>query len=159
MAQKVISAKDVDLYINFTAIGIDIKLDTASSFTANTTGTTDDIGAISTNEPIATENGGTTYDINFSLQQAEAQTILDALAAATVDREGGSVANIRQLVEEVTITAIWKKLRDVPATANIVTFTNCTGMEENDNVERRSSETLKTWSWRARGMMRTTTPI
>lgn len=159
MAQKVIAARDFDLYLNFDAIGVAVKIETGSNFTANITGTTEDIGAFSTDEPIATDNGGNNYDINFSLQQAEASTIKDALAAATVGNEGGSVAHIRQIVEGATITAVWHKRRDVPATSTIETYTNCTGVEENDNVERRASETLKTWSFRARGMQRRTVPL
>lgn len=157
--QKVIAARDFELYLNFDAIGVAYKIETGSNFTANITGQTEDIGAFSTDEPIATDNGGHTYDINFSLQQAEALTLKDALAAATASNEDGPFVHIRQLVEAATITAVWHKRRDVPATSTIETYTNCTGVEENDNVERRSSETLKTWSFRARGMSRTTVPL
>lgn len=157
--QKVISAKDFDLFINFDAIGVAYKIETGANFTANITGQTEDIGAFSTNEPIATDQGGHTYDINFSLQQAEAQTIKDALAAATAASPDGSVVHMRQVVEAATITAVWHKRRDVPATSTIETYTNCTGVEENDQVERRASETQKTWSWRAKGMQRTTVPL
>lgn len=153
--QNVIAARDFDLYLNFEALGVSYKVETGSNFTSNITGTTEDIGAFSTDEPIATDNGGNTYDLNFSLQQAEAIRIKDALATAS----GGSIVHIRQIVEAATISAVWHKRRDVPATSTIETYTKCTGVEENDNVERRSSETLKTWSFRARGMTRKTVPI
>jgi hypothetical protein len=157
MAQNVIAARDFDLYINFDAIGVALKIGTGSNFSANISGATDDIGAFSTDEPIATDNGGTSYDIQFSLQQAEAQRIKDALAAATV--AGGSVVHIRQIVESATITAVWHKRRDVPATSTIETYTNCSGVSESDAVERRATETLKTWQFRARGMSRVTVPL
>lgn len=157
--QKIIAARDFELYINFDAIGVAFKIETGANFSANITGNTEDIGAFSTDEPIGSDNGGTTYDINFSLQQAEAQTIKDALAAATASDPDGSVAHIRQIIESATITAVWNKKRDVPATSTIETYTNCTGAEESDNVERRSSETLKNWRFRARGMKRTTVPL
>lgn len=157
--QKVIAARDVDLYINFDAIGIALKLETASNFSANITGNTEDIGAISTDEPIATDNGGNTYDISFSLQESEALAIKDALAAATAATPDGSIAHIRQIVEAATITVAWHKKRDVPPTSTIETYSNCTGVEEGDNVERRSSETIKNWRFRARGMSRKTIPF
>lgn len=157
--QKVIAAKDFDLYLNFDAIGVAFKIETGSNFTSNITGQTDDIGAFSTNEPIATDNGGHTYDLNFSLQQSEALTIKDALAAATAALPGGSVVHMRQVVEGATITAVWHKRRDVPATSTTETYTSCTGVEESDAVERRSSETLKTWAFRAKGITRTTVPL
>lgn len=159
MAQKVIAARDVDLYIEFTQIGVAYKLETAANFTANITGNSEDIGAISTDEPIATDNGGTTYDITFSLQQAEANTLKDALATATADSPDGSIAHIRQVIEGASITVTWKKVRDTPPTSTIETYTRCTGVEESDAVERRSSETLKTWRFRALGMVRNTVPI
>lgn len=159
MAQRVIAARDFELYLNFDALGMAFKVETGANFSANITGNTEDIGAFSTDEPIATDNGGNTYDISFSLQQAEANTLKDALAAATVNSPNGSIAHIRQIVEAATITAVWHKRRDVPATSTIETYTNCTGIEESDNVERRSPETLKTMRFRARGMMRTTTPL
>lgn len=159
MAQKVIAARDFDLYLNFDAIGVAFKIETGANFSATITGNTEDIGAFSTDEPIATDNGGNTYDLTFSLQQAEAQTIKDALATATAGNPDGSVAHIRQIVEAATITAVWHKKRDVPAVSTTETYTNCTGIEESDNVERRSTETLKTWRFRARGMMRATVPL
>lgn len=155
--QKVIAARDFDLYITFDVIGVPLKIGTGSNFSANISGATDDIGALSTDEPIATDNGGTTYDIQFSLQQAEAQRIKDALAAQTAS--GGSIAHIRQIVESATITAVWHKRRDVPATSTIETYTACTGLSESDAVERRATETLKTWQFRARGMSRKTVPL
>lgn len=157
MAQKVIAARDFDLYINFDAIGVAIKIETGSNFSANVSGATDDIGAFSTDEPIATDNGGTSYELQFSLQQAEAQRIKDALAAATI--KTGSIAHIRQIIEGATITAIWHKRRDVPATQTVESYFKCTGMSESDSVERRAIETLKTWQFRARGMSRVTTPL
>lgn len=157
--QQVIAARDFDLYINFDAIGVPIKIGTGANFSANVSGTTDDIGAFSTDEPIATDNGGNSYDITFSLQQAEAQRIKDALATATAGSAGGAVAHLRQIVESATITAVWKKTRDVPATSTIETYTRCSGVEEQDAVERRSTETLKTWRFRARGLSRVTVPI
>lgn len=150
--QNVISARDFDLYITFDILGTPLKIGTGSSFSANITGTTEDIGAFSTDEPIAVDNGGTSYDVNFSLQEAEAQRIKDALAVAS----GGKIAHIRQIIESATITAVWHKRRDVPATSTTETYTRCTGVEESDAVERRSTETLKTWSFRARGMSRAT---
>lgn len=159
MAQKVIAARDFDLYLNFDAIGVAFKIETGASFSATITGNTEDIGAFSTDEPIATDNGGNTYDLTFSLQQAEAQTIKDALAAATVGSPDGSIAHIRQIVEGATITAVWHKKRDVPATSTTETYTKCTGVEESDSVERRSTETQKTWRWRAKGLMRATAPL
>lgn len=159
MAQNVIGARDVDLYLNFDAIGVAFKLETASNFSSNITGNTEDIGAISTDEPIATDNGGNTYDISFSLQQAEANTIKDALAAATVNAADGSVAHIRQIVEAATITVIWHKKRDVPPTSTVETYIKCTGVEEGDNVERRSSETIKNWRFRSKGITRVSIPF
>lgn len=157
--QKVIAARDFDLYLNFDAIGVAFKVETGANFTASITGNTEDIGAFSTDEPIGTDNGGTTYDLSFSLQQAEAQTIKDALAAATASTDAGAVAHIRQIIEAATITAVWHKKRDVPATSTVETYTNCTGVEESDNVERRGTETLKSWRFRARGMKRSTVPL
>ena len=159
MPQRVIAARDFDLYLNFDAIGVAFKVETGANFSASITGNTEDIGAFSTDEPIATDNGGNTYDITFSLQQAEAQTIKDALAAKTASLPDGAVAHIRQIVEAATITAGWHKKRDIPATSTIETYTNCTGVEESDSVERRSTETLKSWRFRSRGMMRTTVPL
>lgn len=156
MSQKVIAARDFDLYVNFDAIGLALKIETGANFSASITGTTDDIGAFSTDEPIATDNGGNTYDITFALQQAEANRIKDALAAATASSAEGAVVHIRQIVEAATITAVWHKRRDVPPTSTHETYTRCTGVEESDNVERRSTETLKTWRFRARGMSRKT---
>jgi len=154
MSQNVITARDFDLYINFDAIGVALKVETGSNFSADITGQTDDIGAFSTDEPIATDNGGTSYELSFSLQQAEAQRIKDALAAKTSGT--GAIVHIRQIVEGATITAVWHKRRDVPATSTIETYTACTGVSEADSVERRSTETLKTWTFRARGMSRVT---
>lgn len=159
MAQKVIPARDFDLYVNFDAIGLALKIETGANFGSTITGTTDDIGAFSTDEPIGTDNGGNTYDITFSLQQAEANKIKDALAAATASSPGGSIVHIRQIVEAATITAVWHKRRDVPPTSTHETYTRCTGVEESDNVERRSTETLKTWRFRARGMKRKTVAL
>lgn len=156
--QKVISARDFDLYLNFDLIGVAYKVETGANFSATVSGTTDDIGAFSTDEPIATDNGGNTYDISFSLQQAEANTIKDAIAAAAATA-GLSIAHIRQIVEGATITAVWHKRRDVPPTSTIETYTKCTGVEESDGVERRSTETLKSWRFRARGMQRSTVPL
>lgn len=156
--QKVISARDFELYLNFDLIGVAYKVETGANFSATVSGTTDDIGAFSTDEPIATDNGGNTYDISFSLQQAEANTIKDAIAAAA-SAAGLSVAHIRQIVEGATITAVWHKRRDVPPTSTIETYTRCTGVEESDGVERRSTETLKSWRFRARGMQRSTVPL
>lgn len=155
--QKVIGARDVDVYINFDVIGVAYKIETASNFTANISGTTDDIGAISTDEPIATDNGGNTYDVALTLQEAEANTILDALAAATANTDN-PITHIRQIVETATITAVWHKRRDVPATSTTETYYNCTGLEEGDAVERRATETLKSWRFRARGKKRVTVP-
>ena len=159
MAQKVIAARDFDLYINFEAIGVAYKVETGASFSANVTGNTEDIGAFSTDEPIATDNGGTTYDISLSLQQAEAGKIKDALAAATASSPNGAITHIRQIVEAATLTAVWHKKRDVPPTSTIETYTNCSGVEESDEVSRRGTETLKTWRFRSRGMMRSTVPL
>lgn len=159
MAQNVIPARDFYLYLNFDAIGVAFQVETGANFSANISGQTDDIGAFSTDEPIATDNGGNTYDVGFSLQEAEAQRILDALAAATVNNENGPIVHIRDIIESATIAAVWKKLRDVPATSTIETYTRCTGVEESDNVERRSTETLKNWRFRARGKSRVTVPL
>ena len=157
--QKVIAARDFELYINFDAIGLAVKVETGANFSANITGNTEDIGAFSTDEPIATDNGGNTYDISISLQVAEANTIKDALAAATANNPEGAVTHIRQIVEAATITAVWNSRRNVPATAVIETYVQCTGAEEGDSVERRSTETLKNWRFRAKGMTRKTVPI
>ena len=150
MAQKVIAARDFDLYLNFEEIGVAYKVETGANFSSNISGTTDDIGAFSTDEPIATDNGCNTYELSFSLQQAEALTILAALAAATQSRAGGPICHIRQIVESATITAVWHKRRDVPATSTTETYGRCTGVEESDGVERRGTETLKSWRFRAR---------
>lgn len=157
MTQRVIAARDVDLYINYDAIGIAYKITTASNFSATITGNTEDIGAISTDEPIATDNGGNTYDVTFALQQAEANDIKDALSAATANNENGAIVHIRQIVEAATITVQWHKKRDVPAKTITETYNNVTGVEESDAVERRSTETIKNWHFRARGMSRVTT--
>lgn len=152
MAQKVISAKDFELFFNIDQLGVALRIETGANFNASITGITEDIGALSTDEPIATENGGNTYDVSFTLQQAEAQAIFDKLVSAT----NGNVVHIRQLVESATITAVWNKRRNVPAIATVETYTNCTGVEETDDVERRSPETLKVWRFRARGKSRVT---
>lgn len=158
--QNVIAARDVDIYIDFGITGLpSMKIGTASSFSANITGTTDDIGAISTDEPIATDNGGTTYDVQFSLQQAEAQRLKDAAALQYEATYGTPFVHIRQLVECAQITAVWKRKRDVPATATTEIYYNCSGVEESDAVERRATETLKTWHFRARGMSRVSSLI
>lgn len=154
--QQTISARDVDIDFTFTIGGVTniYRLTTASNFTANITGNTEDIGAISTDEPIATDNGGTTYDIAFSIQEAEAITIKDAMALASNGLEGGSYVHIRQLVEAAEISVTWHKRRSVPISETKETYLNCTGVEEGDSVERRSSETLKNWRFRARGLER-----
>lgn len=157
--QKVIAARDVDIYITFDVIGIAYKLATGASFSSNITGNTEDIGAISTDEPIATDNGGTTYDINLSLQAAEANTILNALATATSGTDNGSYTHIRQIIEGGSISIVWRKERDVPKTSDIETYTNITGVEESDTVERRGTETVKSWRFRARGKMRSSVPL
>ena len=97
--QQVIASRDVDVLLNFDAIGVPLKLQTGATVSVDISGTTDDIGAISTDEPIATDNGGNTYDIQLSLQTAEAQRIKDALAAATSALPDGAIAHIRQVVE------------------------------------------------------------
>lgn len=157
MAQNVIAARDFDLYLNFNVMGVPYKVKTGSNFSANVTGSTEDIGAFSTDEPIGTDNGGNSYDLSLTLQEAEAQLIKDAVASAYVNKGLEPPVHIRQLVEALTITVVWHKRRDVPATSTHETYTNCTGVEESDNVERRSVETLKTWRFRARGMSRKTT--
>ncbi len=159
MNQKVIAARDFDLYLNFDAIGVAFKVETGANFSANITGDTEDIGAFSTDEPIGTDNGGNTYDINFSLQQAEAQVILDALAAATQANADGPVTHIRQIVDAATITAVWHRRRDIPAVSSVETYVGCTGVEEGDAVERRGTETLKSWRFRAKGKTRKTVPL
>lgn len=159
MSQQVISAKDFELYIFFDVIGSPLKISTGVNFSANVSGVTEDIGAFSTNEPIGVDNGGTTYDISFALQEAEANKILDALAAATANSAEGSIVHIRQVIEGATITAVWKKLRDVPATQTVESYIRCTGVEEGDSVERRSPETLKTWRFRGQSKGRSTTPL
>lgn len=157
--QKVIASRDVDIYLSFDAIPVSFKLETGSSLSVNISGNTEDIGAISTDEPIATDNGGTTYDITLALQAAEANTIKDALAAATATSIDGSIAHIRQIIEAGNITIAWHKKRDVPATSTIETYIYLTGVSEADNVERRSSETIKNWAFRARGLSRKTIPF
>ena len=159
MAQKVVAARDFDLYLTLDKIGVQMKIETGVDFGSDITGNTEDIGAFSTDDPIATDNGGNTYDLSFSLQQAEAQDILDALAAATSGEEDGPYTHIRQIVEGATITAVWNKRRNVPATATVETYVGCTGISENDAVSRRSSETLKTWRFRAKGKTRVTIPL
>lgn len=154
--QKVIPSRDVDLYLNFTAIGIAYRLLTGASASISITGNTEDIGAISTDEPIGIDNGGTTYDITLTLQASEANTLKDALAAATASSPNGAITHIRQLIEAGTFQIAYKKVRDVPPTTTVETYTQITGVEESDSVERRGTETLKTWRFRARGMMRST---
>lgn len=151
--QNVIAAKDFDLYLRLDAIGFSYKITTGANFSATISGTTEDIHAFSTAEPIDTDNGGNTYDITFSLQKAEAIRIKSALATATANEPGGSYAHIRQIVGSAVISAVWRKERDVPRTSTVETYTQCTGVEENDNVERASTETLTTWQFRARGMI------
>ena len=155
MAQKVISAKDFELYITFEQLGFPLKIVTASNFNANITGITEDIGALSTDEPIDTENGGNTYDVSFTLQEAEAQAIFDKLATSV----SGGVVHIRQIIGEASITAVWNKRRNVPAAATVETYNSCTGVEESDNVERRSPESLKSWRFRAKSKSRITVPL
>lgn len=157
--QKVIASRDVDILINFDAIGLPIQLRTGATVSVDISGTTDDIGAISTDEPIATDNGGNTYDIQLSLQTAEAQRIKDSLATATSALPTGAIAHIRQIVEGASISIVWHKRRDVPATSTIETYTRCTGVEEGTSVERRATETLQTWRFRARAMSRQTIPL
>jgi hypothetical protein len=159
MTQKVISARDVELWLKVDALAISYKLETASNFTANITGNTEDIGAIGTDEPIATDQGGTSYDLSFTLQNAEALLIKDAMAAATAASPDGSISHIRQIVEDATISVVWKRKRDVTPNSVMETYSFCTGVEENDSVERRASETLKVWRWRARGLKRQTVPL
>lgn len=157
--QQVIASRDVDVLLNFDAIGVPLKLQTGATVSVDISGTTDDIGAISTDEPIATDNGGNTYDIQLSLQTAEAQRIKDALAAATSALPEGAIAHIRQIVEAASISIVWHKRRDVPATSTIETYTKCTGVEEGTSVERRSTETLQSWRFRARAMVRQSIPL
>lgn len=157
--QKVIASRDVDIYLNFDAIGIAFKLETGSSFNANISGNTEDIMAISSDEPIAVDNSSTSYDLTLALQEAEANTIKDALAAATVDNADGSIAHMRQIVEAATLTVSWHKKRDIPATSTVETYTNLTGVSEGDGVERGSSETIKNWNFRSRGFNRKTIPF
>lgn len=155
MAQRVIPAKDFELYITFKQLGVPLKIETGANFNANITGITEDIGALSTNEPIDTENGGNTYDVSFTLQEAEAQSIIDKLSAVTL----GGVVHIRQILGEASITAVWNKRRNVPAVSTIETYNGCTGVEESDNVERRSPESLKSWRFRAKSKARVTVPL
>jgi len=150
--QKVIAARDVTLTIWFDALAAPLTIETASNFTANITGNTEDIGAISTDEPIATDNGGNTYDISFSLQEAEALTIKNALG------QNLGIVHIRQIVEAATISVHWHKKRAIPSSTTVESYHNCTGVEEGDTIERRSSETIKTWRFRARGMERKSHP-
>lgn len=157
--QQVIASRDVDVLLNFDAIGVPLKLQTGATVSVDVSGTTDDIGAISTDEPIATDNGGNTYDIQLSLQTAEAQRIKDALAAATSALPDGAIAHIRQIVEAASISIVWHKRRDVPATSTIETYLKCTGVEEGTSVERRSTETLQSWRFRARAMARQSIPL
>jgi len=158
MGNQVIAARDVDIWITFPNYTPPIiyKLVTSSDFSINISGNTEDIGAISTDEPIATDNGGTTYDISFSLQQGEAIDIKDALAVATKDNEGGSISHIRQVIEEAAITVVWHKKRGTSPLSSFETYNKCTGVSEDDAVARRSTETLKSWKWRSLGMTRTT---
>lgn len=157
--QKVIASRDVDLYLNFDAIGVAFKLETGSSFSANISGNTEDIMAISSDEPIAVDNSNTSYDINLSLQVAEANSIKDALAVATADFPDGSVAHIRQIIEGASLSVHWHKKRDVPATTTVEMYSNMTGVAEGDGVERGSTETLKNWNFRSRGFSRRTIPF
>lgn len=159
MAQKVVAARDVDIYLTLDDIGLPVMIETGVNFNAKISGSTEDIGAIGTDEPIATDNGGTSYDITMSLQESEALTIKDALATATTLLPDGSKAHIRQIVEGGTISVHYHKRRDVPATTTIETYSNITGVEEDDTVERRGVEVLKTWTWKARGMTRRTIPL
>lgn len=156
MAQKVIAARDFELYLTFNAIGTPIKIGTGANFSSVISGQTDSIGAFSTDEPIGTDNGGNTYDISFSIQTAEWITIMDAVRAATAATDH-PIVHIRDIVESLTITAVWNKRNDVPATSTTKTFTSCTGVEESDDVERRGTETLQSLRFRARGMAVATT--
>lgn len=176
MAQQVIAARDFEVAIFVKGIPVPFKISTGATFSSNVTGQTDDIGAFSTDDPIATDNGGNTYDIQLSLQQAEAIRILDAIdvaykAMSAEDKAANfpnlghltgddvAPAHIRDFVENVTIVAQWFKRRDVPATVTTETYERCTGVEGGDNVERRATETLKTWRFRALGMTRETAPL
>lgn len=158
--QQVIAARDFEVHISITGIPLPFKVTTGATFSANITGQTDDIGAFSTDEPIATDNGGNTYDLTLSLQQAEYIRLMDSIIVAydamSVAEQAtafpnGKPTHIRDFVENLTISAIWYRRRDVPAKMTIETYSRCSGMEESDSVERRSTETLKTLRFRALG--------
>ena len=156
--QQVIAARDFEVNLNIQGIPLPFKITTGATFSANITGQTDDIGAFSTDDPIATDNGGNTYDIQLSLQQAEYLRLMDSIIVAydaLSDAEkmqifpNGKPTHIRDFVENLSISAIWYRRRDVPAKMTIETYSRCSGSEESDNVERRSTETLKTLRFRA----------
>lgn len=158
--QQVIAARDFEVKIGITGIPLPFSIATGATFSASITGQTDDIGAFSTDEPIATDNGGNTYDITLSMQQAEYIRLMDAIIVAydamdIVTRAAafpnGKPTHIRDFVENLTISAIWYRRRDVPAKMTIETYSRCSGVEESDSVERRSTETLKTLRFRALG--------
>ncbi len=156
--QKVIASADVDIILTFEQVGTPFKLETGSSVTANITGSTDAIHAISHIDPIVIENGSTLYDISIQLQQAEAITIKDAIAAATTGTPDGSLVHMRQIQETLSVTIVYKKKKDVPATMTLESYKRCTGVEEGDTIERRSAETMKNWKFQGRGMERRTVP-
>lgn len=158
--QQVIAARDFEVYLNIVGIPLPFKISTGATFSANVTGQTDDIGAFSTDEPIATDNGGNTYDIQLTMQQAEYIRLMDSIivaydALSILDKDSnfpnGKPSHIRDFVENIEIQAIWYRRRDVPAKMTIERYLRCSGSEESDNVERRSTETLKTLRFRALG--------
>lgn len=157
--QKVIASRDVKIFfevdgVQFAPGGYQIQ--TGSSLNISITGNTEDIGAISTDEPIATDNGGTTYDISLNLQEAEAQDLKDTIATAT---SPNSIAHIRQLIEAVTITVEWHYKRSNPKKVVRESYQLCTGVEETDSVERRGTETMKSWRFRSRQLERKQGPF
>lgn len=160
--QRVIASRDVKIFFEVDGVIFapgGYQIQTGSSLNVSITGNTEDIGAISTDEPIATDNGGTTYDLSLSLQEAEAQDLKDTIATATAANAGGSIAHIRQLIEAVTITVEWSFKRSNPKKVVRESYQLCTGVEETDSVERRGTETTKTWRFRSRQLERKTLPF
>lgn len=157
--QNVISSADVDIMLDFYDIGKPIKIGTGASLQIGVDGNTERIPAIGTRGSIGVDNGQDDLNLTLSLQTAEANRIMDALANATTNSSTGAVAHIRQIIERCDITVVWHHRRDVPATSTMKTFIRCTGSADDSGAERGSSETQTTWRFVAQSMSRKTYPM
>ncbi len=157
--QKVISSADVEISINFYAIGKPIKIGTGASLQIGVDGNTERIMALGTRTAIGVDNGQDDLNLTLSLQTAEAERIMDAIANATAQLPGGAVAHIRQIIEGCDISVQWHYRRDVPPTTTMRTYLRCTGSADDSGAERGASETQTTWRFVAQDMSRRTFPM